>query len=87
MKYFCLSNGFEVGVLTTMHIITCRQVDLSTSRFHKSSRPENVMRCEVFALMPKDERRKLETCPGKCIFLSYDSDGNIGYWLRDLKAR
>ena len=43
--------------------------------------------CEAYALVPKDERRKLESRSRKCIFLGYGPDGNFGYRLWDPETR
>ena len=39
--------------------------------------------CEAYALVPKDDRRKLKPRSRKCIFLGYGPDGEIGYRLWD----
>ena len=46
-----------------------------------------IFRCEAYALIPKDDRRKLEPRSRKCIFLSYSLDGEIGYRLWDPEHR
>jgi hypothetical protein len=42
--------------------------------------------CEVYALVPRDERRKLESRSRKCIFLRYRPDGSFGYRLLDMET-
>ena len=43
--------------------------------------------CEAYALIPRDNRRKLEPRSRKCFFLCYDPDGEIRYQLRDPEHR
>jgi hypothetical protein len=39
--------------------------------------------CEAYALVPRDECRKLELRSRKCMFLGYGPDGSFGYRLWD----
>ena len=43
--------------------------------------------CEAYALLPKDNHRKLEPSSRKCIFLGYGSDGEFRYRLWDPEHR
>ena len=43
--------------------------------------------CEVYALIPKDDRRKLKPRSRECAFLGYGPDGEIGYRLWDPEHR
>ena len=43
--------------------------------------------CEAYALIPKEDRRKLEPRSRKCVFLGYALDGEIGYRLWDPEHR
>ena len=43
--------------------------------------------CEVYELVPKDERRKLESQSRKCVLLNYELDGSFGYQLWDSNNR
>ena len=43
--------------------------------------------CEAYALIPKDDRRKLEPRSRKCVFLGYGLEGEIGYRLWDPEHR
>ena len=43
--------------------------------------------CEAYALIPKDDRRKLEPRSRKCVFLGYGPDGEIRYLLWDPEHR
>ena len=43
--------------------------------------------CEAYALVPKDDRRKLEPRSRKCVFLKYGPDGEIEYRLWDPKHK
>ena len=43
--------------------------------------------CEAYALIPKDDRRKLVPRKRKCVFLGYGPDGKIGYRLWDPEHR
>jgi hypothetical protein len=38
---------------------------------------------QAYTLVPKDERRKLNSWPQKCIFLCYGPDGSFSYHLWD----
>ena len=43
--------------------------------------------CKAYALIPKDDLRKLESRSRKCVFLGYGPDGEIGYQLWDPEHR
>ena len=43
--------------------------------------------CEAYALVPKDDRRKLESRSRKCIFIGYEPDGSFAYQLWDPETR
>ena len=42
---------------------------------------------EAYTLVPKDDRRKLESWSRKCIFLGYEPEGSFGYRLWDPETR
>jgi hypothetical protein len=87
-----LSEGFWVEALVTaVHII-----NICPSRLLRSKIPQElwtrrkpdykklqIFGCEAYALVPRDERRKLESRSRKCIFLRYGPDGSFGYRLWD----
>jgi transposase InsO family protein len=87
-----LSNGFWAeALLTTVHII-----NMSSSRPLGSKIPQElwtqrkpdygklrIFGCEAYALVPRDERHKLESRSRKCIFLGYGPDGSFSYRLWD----
>jgi hypothetical protein len=86
------SDGFWAEVLlTAVHIInmlpsrplgskilqelwTRRKLDYGKLR---------IFGCEAYVVVPKDERRKLESRSQKCVFLGYGPDGSFGYRLWD----
>jgi hypothetical protein len=43
--------------------------------------------CEPYALVLRDERRKLESRSRKCVFLGYGPDGSFGYSLWDSETQ
>ena len=45
-----------------------------------------IFSCEAYALIPKDDRPKLEPRLRKCVFLGYGPDGQIGYRLWTLST-
>ena len=47
----------------------------------------SVFGCEAYALVPKDDRRKLEPRSRKCVFLGYGPDDEIRYRLGDPEQR
>jgi hypothetical protein len=87
-----LSDGFWAeALLTAVHII-----NMSPSRPLGSKIPQElwtkqkpdygqlrIFGCEAYTLVPKDDRRKLESQSRKCIFLGYGTDGSFGYRLWD----
>jgi transposase InsO family protein len=87
-----LSDGFWAEALVTaVHII-----NMSPSRSLGSKIPQElwtqrkpdygklrIFGCEAYVLVPKDDRRKLESRSRKCIFLGYGPDGSFGYRLWD----
>jgi hypothetical protein len=87
-----LSDGFWAeALLTAVHII-----NMSSSRPLGSKIPQElwtrrkpdysklgIFGCEAYALVPRDERRKLESRPRKCIFLGYRPNRSFGYRLWD----
>jgi transposase InsO family protein len=90
-----LSDGFWAeALLTAVHII-----NMSPSRLLGSKIPQElwtqrkpdydklrIFGCEAYALVPKDDRRKLESRSRKCIFLVYGPDGSFSYRLWDPKT-
>jgi hypothetical protein len=87
-----LSDGFWAEAqLTAVHII-----NMSPSRPLGSKIPQQlwtqrkpdygklqIFGCEAYALVPKDDCRKLESRSRKCIFLRYGPDESFGYRLWD----
>jgi transposase InsO family protein len=87
-----LSGGFWAeALLTAVHII-----NMSPSRPLGLKIPQElwtwrkpdygklrIFGCEAYALVPRDERRKLESRSRTCIFLGYGPDGSFGYRLWD----
>jgi hypothetical protein len=87
-----LSDGFWAeAILMAVHII-----NMSPSRPLGSKIPQElwtqrkpdygklrIFGCELYALVPKDDRRKLESRSRKYIFLGYGPDGSFGYRLWD----
>jgi transposase InsO family protein len=83
-----LSEGFWAeALLTAVHIF-----NMSPSRPLGSKIPQElwtrrkpdygklrIFGCEAYALVPRDERRKLESRSWKCIFLGYGPDGSFSY--------
>ena len=92
LKHSGLGDGFWAeALLTAVHII-----NLSPSRPLEDKVPQElwsektpdynrlrIFGCEAYALVPKDDRRKLESRSRKCIFLGYRPDGSFGYRLWD----
>jgi hypothetical protein len=88
LHHFGLSEGFWAeAVLTTVHIINMslsRPLGLKIPQELWTRRKPDygklrIFGCEVHALVPKAERRKLESRSQKCIFLEYGPDGSFGY--------
>jgi hypothetical protein len=91
-----LSDGFWAeALLTAVHII-----NMSPSRPLGSKIPQElwtqrkqdygklrIFGCEAYALVAKDDRRKLESWSRKCIFLGYGPEGSFGYRLWDPETR
>ena len=84
------SDGFWADALrTTIHIINMspsRHLGLQIpQQLWTGSKPNyaklRIFRCEAYALIPKDDRRKLEPRSRNCVFLGYGPDGEIGYQL------
>ena len=96
MQHTGLSCGFWAeALLTIVHIIN---MSPSTPRglqilqeLWTSQRPNyeklRIFEYEAFALVPKDNRQKLESRSRKCIFLGYGSEGAFGHRLWDLENR
>ena len=96
LKHSGLSDGFWAeALLTAVHII-----NLSPSRPLGYKIPQElwsgktpdysrlrIFGCEAYALVPKDDRRKLESQSRKCFFLVYGPDGSFGYRLWDPETR
>jgi hypothetical protein len=92
LHYSGLSEGFWVEALLT----AVRIINMSPSRPLGSKIPQElwtrrkpdygklrIFGCEAYVLVPRDERRKLESQSRKCIFLGYGPDRSFGYRLRD----
>ena len=85
-----LSDGFWAeALLTVVH-----KINMSPSRPLGLQIPQEIWTrskanyeklrifgCEAYALIPKNDRRKLELRSRKFIFLGYGPDGEIGYRL------
>ena len=96
LQHSGLSDGFWAeALLTAIHII-----NMSPSRplgfqipqeIWTGSKPNygklRIFGCKAYALIPKDDRRKLEPRSMKCVFLGYGPDGEIEYRLRDPEHR
>ena len=87
-----LLDGFWAeALLTTVHIINMspsRPLGLQIpQQLWTCSKPNydklRIFGCEACALLPKNDRRKLEPRSKKCIFLGYGLDGEIRYRLWD----
>ena len=83
-----LSNGFWAETLhIPVHIIHMspnRALGLQIPQeLWNDSKPNyaklRIFICEVYALIPKDDRGKLEPRSRKCVFLGYGPDNEIGY--------
>ena len=84
LQYFGLSDGFWAeALLTTVHIINMlpsRPLGLKIlQETWTGSKPNydkmRIFGCEAYALIPKDDRWKLEPRSRKCVFLGYGPDG------------
>ena len=91
-----LSNGFWAeALLTTVHISNMLQRRLLGLQILQElctdTKPNydklRICGCEAYALIPKDDRRKLKPRSRKCVFLGYGPDGEIGYRLWDPEHR
>jgi hypothetical protein len=92
LHHFGLSEGFWAEALLTVVDI----INMSPTRPLGSKIPQDlwtrrkpdhvklrIFGCEAYALVPRDEHRKLESRSGKCIFLGYERDRSFGYRLWD----
>ena len=86
LQHSGLSDGFWVeALLTTVDIINMspsRPLGLKIPKEIWTGRKPNYDKLRIFgayALIPKDDRRKLKLRSRKCIFLGYGPDGEIGY--------
>ena len=96
LQHFGVSDGFWVEALvTSVHIInmlSSRPLGLRVPQeLWTNSKPNydtlRIFRCEVDALIPKDDRRKIELRSRKCVFLEYGPNDEIGYRLWDPEQR
>ena len=96
LQHSGLSDGFWAeALLTVVHIINMspsRPLGLQIPQeIWTGSKPNydklRIFGCEAYALIPKDDHRKLEPRSRKCIFLGYGPDGEIGYRLWDPEHR
>jgi hypothetical protein len=87
-----LTNGFWAeALLTAVHIINMlpsRPLGSKiTQELWTGRKPDygklRIFGCEAYALLPRDERRELESRSQKCVFLGYGPDGSFGYCLWD----
>ena len=90
LQHSALSNGFWTeALLTGVHIFNMsptRPLEFQIlQELWTGSKPNyeklRIFGCEAYALIPKDDRRKLEPRSRKCVFLGYGPDGEIGYRL------
>ena len=88
LQHSGLSDGFWAeALLTAVHIINMspsRPLGLQIPQeIWTGSKPNydklRIFGCEAYALIPKDDRRKLEPRSRKCVFLGYGPDGEIIY--------
>ena len=96
LQHSGLSDGFWAeALLTAVDIINMspsRPLGLKIPQEIWTGRKPNydklrIFGCEAYALIPKDDRRKLEPRSRKCVFLGYGPDGEIGYRLWDPEHR
>ena len=96
LKHSGRSDGLWAGaLLTAVHIINpspSRPLGYKIPQELCSGKtPDNVklriFGCEAYALVPKDDCRKLQSRSRKCIFLGYRPDEIFGYRLWDLETR
>ena len=92
LQHSGLSDGFWAeALLTIVHIINMspsRPLELKNRQeTWTGSKPNydklRIFGCEAYALIPKDDRRKLEPRSRKCVFLGYGPDDEIRYRLWD----
>jgi hypothetical protein len=69
-----LSSSRPLGSKIPQELWTGRKPDYGKLR---------IFGCDTYALVPRDERRKLESRSRKCVFLGYGPDGSFGYRLWD----
>jgi hypothetical protein len=96
LKHSGLTDGFWAeALLMAVHIM-----NLSSSKPFGYKSPQElwsrktpdygrprIFRSEAYALVPKDDRRKLESRSRKYIFLGYGPDGSFEYRLWDPETR
>jgi hypothetical protein len=69
-----MSSGRPLGLKILQELWTGRKPNYDKQR---------IFGCKAYALVPKDEHRKLELRSRKCVFLGYGPDGSFGYRLWD----
>ena len=95
LQHSGLSDGFWAeALLTVVHIINMlpsRPLGLKIPQeTWTGGKPYDKLRifgCKAYALIPKDDRQKLEPRSRKCVFLGYEPDGEIRYGLWDPEHR
>ena len=92
LKHSELSDGFWAeALLMAMHIINmspskalgCKILQEMLSGNTPYYSKLRIFGCEAYALVPKDERRKLDSWSWECILLAYGPDRIFGYPLWD----
>ena len=96
LRHSGLTDGFWAeALLTAVHIINMspsRPLDFKIPQELWAGRKQDyaklrIFGCEAYALVPNDERRKLDSRSRKCIFLGYGPDRNYEYSLWDPETR
>jgi transposase InsO family protein len=92
LHHFGLTDGFWAeALLTAVHIINMspsRPLGLKIlQELWTGRKPDygkmRIFGCKAYALVPRDERRKLKSRSRKCVFLGYGPNGSFGYRLWD----
>ena len=91
LQHSGLLDGFWAeALLKGVHIINMspsRPLGLKIPQEIWTGKKLRIFGCEAYALIPKDDRRKLEPRSRKCVFLGSGPDDEIGYRLWDPEHR
>ena len=96
LKHYGLSDGFWAEVLLrdvhTINLSPSKRLGYKISQELWSGKTPDygklwIFRCEAFALVPKDDRRNLESWSRKCIFLGYGPNRSFGLRLWDPETK